>query len=254
MQINNKLIDDFIARSDWNSVWMEDTFSQVDTEAIEKNLDYNKFDWMCGATKMVFQPRDPNAEYVIKIPFRFLGEDNYDYDEEDDTSSPYYYNEIMYAPLPKFGVYKYGFNQYDWDYCQTELQYYELAISAKISEFFPETIQYCEEPYPIYIQEACYPVYIKQDAMHDWKETSEKRETLTNYLQSKYAESISNWCYIFNPFWIQDAIDCYGESKITNLFQFMTTYQMKDFHSANYGYRKSDNTPVLIDFAGFYED
>ena len=79
MQINHKLIDEFIANADWYSVWNEDNFSEINPEAMAKDLDYNKFNWMCGATKMVFQPVDMTENYVIKIPFRYVGDENYDY-------------------------------------------------------------------------------------------------------------------------------------------------------------------------------
>lgn len=256
MQINHKLIDEFIANADWYSVWNEDNFSEINPEAMAKDLDYNKFNWMCGATKMVFQPVDMTENYVIKIPFRYVGDENYDYDDEDEDSSPYYYNEILYAPLPKSGVYNSGyytgFYQYTWDYCATEVQYCDLAAEAGISDFFPTTIQYCETPYPVYIQETCYPVYQKHD--RNTPEARKERRTMAQYLRERYSEDISNWCYTFNPLWIKDAMEQYGEEKVTKLFEFMSHYQMKDFHSANYGYRKSDNSPVLIDFAGFYEE
>lgn len=244
MQINNQLIDEFIARTDWEAVWNEDTFSQSDTSALEKNLDYNKFDWMCGATKMVFQPTDPKEQYVIKIPFRFVGEEDWDSEDGD-----FYYNEIMYAPVPSKGIYESGFsgfNQYTWDYCQTELEYCKLAAAANISEFFPETIQYCEKPYPVYLQELCYPVFLKH---RDDTNIVEERKRLEKILP----EEIGYWAQIFSPFWIKDAIDYYGEDKLIKLFQFMSDFHMRDFHSSNYGYRQSDNTPVLIDFAGYYE-
>ena len=258
MKINHKLINEFIARADWYAVWNEENFSEANPEAMTRNLDYNKFDWMCGATKMVFQPKDPAENYVIKIPFRFVGSENYDYyDSDNDDDVPYIYNEMMYAPLPKSGVYNcgyIGFYQYTWDYCETEIQYYDLAKEAGIAEFFPETIQYCETPYPVYLQETCYPVFLKHDKQQDYETMMKERKTMAQYLTSNYSHEIGKWSYTFNPFWIQDIIDLYGEDQMAKLFQFMNHFQMKDFHSSNYGYRKSDNTPVLIDFAGFYEE
>ena len=244
MQINEQLINNFIKSADWEAVWNNNNFSQEDTEAIEKNLDYDVFDWNCGATKMVIIPKDSNEKYVIKIPFMYLYSD-YEYDDDDEG---YYYHEFHNAPRPKDGMMGSTFYRTDWDYCETEIEYCELAAAANISEFFPETIKYCDMPYPIYLQELCVPANRK---LH--KTSSYGRDAISEQIKSKSSAAIARWCYHFNAAWLQNVINWYGIEKLIQLFTFMEHYKMSDFHSDNYGYRESDGSPVLIDFAGFYE-
>ena len=253
MQVNNALVDNFIAVTNWETVWEEGCFSQGNTEPIERNLDPKVLDiWGSGVTKLVLRPTDPTANYVIKIPFLYLYDEDYDaWDEDEACGDPYI--ELQRAPHPKAGVSRYGFNSEDWNYCETEMEYCDLAADAGLSQFFPETIKYCETPFPIYLQETCYPSYSRKDVI---KHTNLQltRDEFFNELEEKYTYEVANWCYIFSASWLLDAITWYGKQMVGKLFEFMTCYHMKDFHGDNYGYRESDNSPVLIDFAGFYEE
>ena len=54
--------------------------------------------------------------------------------------------------------------------------------------------------------------------------------------------------------WLAIAIDYYGEEKVLALLKFLdeNRWMSGDFHEGNYGYRVSDNSPVLIDYTGFF--
>ena len=247
MQVNENLVEKFIKSADWESIWNNDTFCQEDTYAIESNLDEDTFNWESGATKMVILPVDPNEQFVIKIPFRFLYDECGYYEEEDDDSA--YYHEFTRAPRPKDGMIGHDFYRCDWDYCETEIEYCELAKAANIGEFFPETKKYCEVPYPVYVQELC------ELACYKPIEDFEKRNAIYEQIKAQtQSDEVAKYCREFMTSWILAAVQTYGLEKLIELFKFMAKYNMSDFHSANYGYRKSDGTPVLIDFAGFYEE
>ncbi len=251
MKINTELIDNFIKTTDWEAVWNEDSFSQGNTEAVDKNIDYSVFDWACGATKMVIQPNNEN--FVIKLPFRFTYIEDYSdyYNDESEEDVHYYYQEMAAAPLPKEGMISpTEYYRHTWDYCQTELEYCELAAAADIGEFFPELSLYCETPYPIYIEEKCYPSYRHTPVKH----TLTRNNLITLIQEQAQSNEIAKWVSNFDSTWLNIAIDYYGLNKVIKLFQFLNKYHMIDFHGENYGYRTTDNSPVLIDFAGYYEE
>jgi len=250
MQINENLIEKFIQSADWEYIWNNNTFCQDNTSPVECNLDYETFNWECGVTKMVILPVDPNEQFVIKIPFRYLYNESGSYEDEDGNYyCDEYYHEFSRAPLPKYGMVGTDFYRRDWDYCETEVEYCELAAAANISEFFPETKKYCETPYPVYVQELC-EISISRPSV-SYEKRNEIYEQIVNKTQSR---QVANYCHSFAASWLINVIKAYGLEKLIELFKFMAKYHMTDFHAANYGYRKSDGTPVLIDFAGFYEE
>jgi len=250
MQVNENLVEKFIKSADWESIWDEDTFCQENVYPIEHYLDEDDFNWECGATKMVILPVDPNEQFVIKIPFRYFYTESGGYYDEDGEYWPEdTYCEMTRAPLPKYGMIGDEFYRTDWNYCETEVEYCDLAAAANISEFFPETKKYCETPYPIYLQELCETA--TYEPVGEYSEYEKIHEQIIALTQS---EKIANCCYNFFSHWVVSAVKTYGLKKLIELFQFMVKYHMTDFHSGNYGYRKSDGTPVLIDFAGFYEE
>ena len=230
MQVNENLIEKFIKSADWESIWDEDTFCQENVYPVEHYLDEDDFNWECGATKMVILPVDPNEQFVIKIPFRYL---------YTDSDNPIYINEkIVCVPVS--------------EECQI-VDYFGWLLNegyeSDMKDFQEETKKYCEIPYPIYLQEMCETSIYQPCGNYD-----EREEIRNQIIAQTQSEKIANCCYNFVSHWIVSAIKAYGLEKLIELFQFMVKYKMTDFHDGNYGYRKSDGTPVLIDFAGFYEE
>ena len=123
------------------------------------------------------------------------------------------------------------------DYCYAEWEYYTLAKDVNIEMFFPETIQYCTYPYHIYLQEKCI-----------------SEATLPFHALSKAAKEFIDSLPILDNFsyqWVYECYKWYGLEALYKLHYFLKDNNISDFHGDNYGYRISDNSPVLIDFSGF---
>ena len=225
MLINIDLINKFISSVDWNSPDLH-TFSDEIPDYVEKNIDYNLFSLESGSTKLCVYPLDSKIDFVIKLPYQVLNG----------------FYPITHAPLPITC-------DNSWNYCETELEYYELAQDKQLSKFFPKTIRYPANQYPIYLQEKCISYYQKY---HDSliNTTPKEIKDLINSAPLQYQNWISSFC----PQWLQDTIKYHGLKKVYKLFDFLESYNITDFHSDNYGYSTIDNRPVLIDFSGFYEE
>ena len=123
------------------------------------------------------------------------------------------------------------------DYCYAEWEYYTLAKDANIEMFFPETIQYCTYPYHIYLQEKC----ISEATLPFHPLSKENKEFIDSL------PILDNFSYQ----WVYECYKWYGLEALYKLHHFLKDNNISDFHGDNYGYRRSDNSPVLIDFSGF---
>lgn len=226
MIIQPKLINDFIFSVDWKS---NDriTFSDDIPDYVEKNINYDLFALESGATKLCIYPLDPKVDFVIKIPYPTMAGGAY---------------LISHAPLLIS-------QKESWDYCEAELEYYQLAQEAGIAEFFPFTMRYPAKQYPIYLQEKCISYYQECYQNISFDESPE----LLNIIAAA-PPKYENWFNLFHPLWLLDAIKYYGLNKIYVLFDFLDKYSITDFHTDNYGYSTVDHRPLLIDFSGFYEE
>ena len=65
-------------------------------------------------------------------------------------------------------------------------------------------------------------------------------------------ERASLWKY-FPLNWLAAAIDYYGFELVENFINFCDENNIRDWHSANYGWRE-DGSPVVIDWGGYLDD
>ncbi len=181
-----------------------------------------------GASKMVLIPDD--SAYVLKVPFNgswsWIDRDD---DEEDEV----------------FDTFEGAENDENyWNYCEVELNRYNLAVEEGVSEFFATTKFFGytkgKNSFPIYIQEKINPFkYI------DSKTYS--REEI-NYTRNKF--SSLDLYYDFDTIWVIDAIRYYGFEKVIKLFMFIEKNDISDLHIGNYGYAPNGR-PAILDFSNF---
>ena len=235
MDTNAALMDKFINSVDWDWLNHSGCFSEEDYYEVSRYVDPDDFNCASGATKLVLIPCEEQEPYVIKIPFTKLYSDDA-YDEENDCYGAYV--DLEGAP---FG---YGF-----DYCHAEEVLVARAKEFGIGDFFPETEIYQANPFPVYIQEKCEVMYNHRSKTRTPAEIHQG----THNLEQNASPVQADWLDTFADSWLLDAVEWYGETKLFQLFDFLTMYGISDFHSANYGYAVGDHRPVLIDFSGFNE-
>ena len=174
-----------------------------------------------GASKFVLIPKDPDADFVIKIPYNgsLHGDD--------------FWEEYCWAE-----------NDADrpWDYCATEVYRFFIAKEHGLAECFAETkfLDFIND-YPIYIQERCVPLSTNLDrSKHSLKE---KTKTL-----SLCGEKLD----FINLNWLTDFRLYYGEDIFVDFVNFVSENGWDDdLRSDNIGY--INDRPVLIDYSGFWE-
>lgn len=234
----------------------------LDTELHEHNYadiiipdlrhDCSDFEWSydAGVSKFVILIR--GEDLVIKIPFyhHFYEDDYYSdlsyWDNLDDEEQ-----RDMTEPLEENYIYEFQSASNDvlekdlgvtfgasHDYCQLECAVYEAACLAGIEQYFAKTEWYAEVGgRDIYLQQRVNPLETEKHT--DWcdSETSEK------------CKSLGVRC--FNPTWIKDFFDIYGEDEFQKLDAFLKRYHINDLHSGNLGYR--DGLPIILDYSDYNE-
>lgn len=200
----------------------------------------------CGISKAVMLIK--GEEYVIKFPFRSLfeaddyddacyrynNEDEYPEEEEPDVEKYYYDFECAnHVSIPMERL---------WDYCELESAIYQEAVDQGLGAYFAEEylLGFINDQ-PVYRQTrciACYD-YEKKYSDDEWDERS-------SYSKEKCEELK---CHCFNPIWIADFLDYYGEAEFKRLTTFLNEYEIGDLRSCNIGYL--DDAPILFDYSGF---
>lgn len=177
-----------------------------------------------GASKMALIP--DNSAYVLKIPFN----GSWSWISDDDE---------------KFYTFEGAENDENcWNYCEVELNRYNLAVEEKVSEFFATTkfFGYTEgnNHFPIYIQEKINPFKYTESKTYSREEI---RNTYNKF-------SSLGLYYDFDTVWVLDAIKYYGFEKVIKLFMFIEENDISDLHTGNYGYAP-DGRPAILDFSNF---
>ena len=214
--VNVEAIFDFLSECELDSDLSEDDFYDKIISHLPKDISY-KYD--NGVTKVVII--FPGADYVIKIPF--TGEWGYD---DDD-------NAIFFE-------FKSGSECVPWDYCQGEVEKYELAENEEIEQFFAKTecIGHLHG-HPIYIQERA-EILGKIDG-HQYP--LEKRTPIKTKCREQGFR-----CFDAN--WAVDLFEyCEGEEGTFNAVMHFATQYLSDLHCDNIGY--INGRPVLVDYAGY---
>lgn len=188
-------------------------------------------------------------EYVIKFPFRSLfEEDDYDdacyrYNNEDEYPEQkeepdvedYYYNFdcANHVAIPMNRL---------WDYCELESAIYEEAVDQGLGAYFAEEylLGFVNDQ-PVYRQTRCVACYD-----YEQKYSDDEYEKKSSYSREKCKELN---CNCFNPIWIADFIERYGEAEFKRLNAFLNEYEIGDLRSCNIGYL--DDAPILFDYSGF---
>lgn len=173
-------------------------------------LEYTKYQY--GASKLVIEfEKFPN--YVIKIPIL------YDYDGEKP------FQEGAYSEI----------TEENSDYCQQEMNIYDLSEEYELEDFFAKTeyIGKTLEGYPIYIQERVIP----------------EDEYTGQAPSDKSQEEMEGRKFLGSRFWSSMVLDFCGDGLLQELKEFICKYS-GDIHDGNVGYRK-DSFPVILDYSGF---
>ena len=101
---------------------------------------------------------------------------------------------------------------------------------------------------PVYTQEKIIGVYCDcTNSKHKYSEKSYSRAKE----RASSKEDSPLWRY-FCLDWLAAAIDWYGEDYMNKFFEFCDEYMIRDWHTANYGWRE-DGSPVVIDWGGYID-
>lgn len=190
-----------------------------------------------GCTKAVFVPSDTHR-MVLKVPY------NVNFFYGDDEENP------IVDPFRNAGNEDNG-----WDYCEREFTLYEDMVEKGFGMFFAETrfYGYTDNGYPLYLQEQATTF-----RNSDIEVTGDYKVESFNFVTTKRKEGdsrLTNEYRIFMTEWIAKAIDFYGKELVDNFLKVILKSSIsEDMHLSNYGYRTTDGSPCLIDWASFYED
>lgn len=192
-------------------------------------MDYDEIDlhWhiSSGATKCVFIPKDIEKMYVIKVPFNADVDWNYD---EDDFFR--FYNAVY--PLSR---------SRGWDYCKSEVEYFELAAQAGLDDYFAETMSFgYYDDYPIYIQERC--------------EYAGPRPGQKFFDMVKECMDRPGYYYILTREFCANLLQQYSVRQVEELLDFIVNEGIGDLSCHNCGFSVMyENRPVIVDYSGYWE-
>lgn len=209
-----------------------------------------------GATKVVILIK--GADFVIKIPFTGFysddAQDDYIYklseqhkdmpeSELQDLIDKIDYGQFI-LPFENARFYSEDKNQHlnCWDYCALETEVYTLAVERGLEQYFAAEEFIGEiDNHPIYAQQRAIPF----DSFYETTPIDKERSTRTK----ARCEELDIWC--FDPIWIADFFDAYGEEEFKRLNAFLDEYEIGDIRRANIGYR--EGLPILFDYAGYHD-
>ena len=199
-----------------------------------------------GISKVVILIAGEN--YVLKIPFvKMFDEDSYnsdvaywdsgEWEGEEEYSEPNienYFSNFEWAESDKVST------SNNWDYCALECAFYEIATERGLEQYFAKEELYAVVlDHPVYIQERVTPLEASEKSIsYEQAETTRKR-----------CSDLSVRC--FNPKWVTDFFNCYGEQEFIKLSNFLEEMKIYDLHEGNLGYLYG--APVLLDYSDFRE-
>lgn len=127
-----------------------------------------------------------------------------------------------------------------WDYCEAETLKYQSASINGLAECFAETIFIgTVDGHPIYIQELA-TMYEKGESTTP--RSSEDIEKVESLCSSQHYDC-------FNPNWLSDVLNFFGERIFYKLLNFISDADISDLHNGNIGY--IGMRPVLVDYSSF---
>lgn len=206
-----------------------------------------------GISKLVII--SPNlGNYVIKIPFNGMYEDNCEYNctRKDGCGSIYQdccCCECPYGELSDdepWCDYSNADSPTGWNYCDAEWQKYKQLKKNGLSCFVAKIYPFIEiDGFKCFIQE----IAIAEND-HDENATTHITEA-----SLKKAQDINEeFCHDLNEAWLGLCIETFGAALVRRFMHYVETEDLElltDMHSGNYGYRPN-GTPCILDFSSFY--
>lgn len=192
------------------------------------------------------------GNYVIKVPFNGMYEENYDYGCSKEDGCNY---SCCCCGSCKYGIkpdYKDCWCDYSnadsptgWNYCDAEWQKYKNLRKVGLDCFVAKTYPFIEiGGFKCFIQEVATA---EDDA--DGNETS--RVTVAS---RKKAESLNSEFHCdLDEDWLGLCVEIFGANKVRRFMKYVEEKDpeiLNDMHSGNYGYRPN-GTPCILDFASF---
>ena len=200
-------------------------------EELERNLPNENFYCETGATKFVIIPE--NLDYVIKIPFN--GQYDYSWGEEDDAFVPF----------------EQGGKDY-YDYLDLEVT---LLKEWKEKEMKRDDFLLVKFLLPIESVDEIngFTIYIQKKAISYSDLYEEGRKVPVSGESKKKVTEISKRENLYNNLPLDWLASCYNElNDEIEMTKFLRSINcISDLHRGNIGY--CGNTPVIIDYGGYYE-
>lgn len=195
-----------------------------------------------GVSKLVFLTKEEDK--VVKIPFN---------GEFCETSDGDVFEPFCGAP------------SFNWDYCALEAEIYKEVAEAGFGFILAKTelAGHTANGYPFYTQEKVTPY---DCYFEDEKASNEEIKICESYIDS-YHRHISRNEELSDTDYIGAVFACTGTAFMVNLIKEYTLEKIKkfakwcyknkpiiyyDLHDGNYGYRKNDGTPCILDYSGWF--
>jgi len=206
-------------------------------QRINFNDEFQKDDmWYdTGATKLAIGW--DNQDWVIKIPFCGLSEEEDYYREEGEECSD---EDVFYRPHMYFEGASNGYDE--WDYCRKEYENYLAARDRKVAEVFAEVqfVGKAQGHYPIYRQRKIDSADISYQEISS--KSSKNEKDFAHHLSRAGNTELSplQWTVIIHQ---------WGERVAERLNAFLWEFDINDLHGANVG--AINGKFVLMDFSGY---
>ena len=192
------------------------------------------------------------GDYVIKVPFNGMYEENYDCGCSKEDGCDYNGRCCCYCEHgiePDYKDYWCNYSNADsptgWNYCDAEWQKYKNLRKIGLDCFVAKTYPFIEiEGFKCFIQE----VAIAEDDA-DGDETS--RVTKASRKKAENINSEFHCC--LNEDWLGLCVETFGANKVRRFMKYVEKKDpeiLNDMHSGNYGYRPN-GIPCILDFSSF---
>lgn len=179
-----------------------------------------------GCTKIVIIPDE--YDWVLKIPFQGTFED-FEINDEDRAIN-YYVSEQP-------------------DILQLEIEDYENSDEC-VKDFLLPIKKIGEyRGIPLYIQKKAKRFY-EHTEFFKYEKISKEEEKSINRSVKSWLEQRKKPFLPYNPFFVNDIINYYGENKASRIIEYSDWF---DMHEGNYGYLENGR-PIVFDYGGYYSD
>lgn len=202
-----------------------------------------------GASKFVIIPHE--GDYVIKIPFRTLGNDRSEYynysAHEWVASSPYpLENEYCFLELENYNIAKTCYKGAETFLAKTERVFTGKTINGYVQEKVSDFYCWCDEN--------------GVESRWDWDTYDNEKVRVENSYKSAKADSsidkVFNFYGSIPIVWFDQlfkyAVENGKMDEVEQFFEFLVDTRINDLCARNIGF--IGDKPVLMDYAGWYDD